>query len=195
MDIVSIKELKPLELVFPTHLENLSKMIFESGVVDSPIIADSKTGIVLDGSHRYIFFLMNGFQEVPVHFVDYMSEDIRVGTHLMHRHIIEGSKGISKKEVIDRGLSGKLFPPRTTRNFFPFRKNAFSAIPLESLKQGVSIDCASFIANVTKQEEINHNNRYLEEIEFEFDELIRYMEEIRHTKNYLKSQVKMMSQN
>ena len=30
------------------------------------IIADKKSGIVLDGSHRYIFFLMNGYEEVPV---------------------------------------------------------------------------------------------------------------------------------
>ena len=42
------------------------------------------------------------------------------------------------------------------------------------------------------QDEIDHNKKYLSEIENEFDELIRYMEEIRQTKNYLKNQILMM---
>ena len=57
--IVSIDHLKPLEKVFQYHLKNLSKMILKEGIVHTPIIADKKSGIVLDGSHRYIFFLMN----------------------------------------------------------------------------------------------------------------------------------------
>ena len=49
-----------------------------------------------------------------------------------------------------------------------------------------------FIAKTTIQDEINHNQKYLSEIEKEFDELIRYMEEVRQTKNYLKNQILMM---
>ena len=59
--ITPINFLKPLEKVFLYHLKNLSKMIVSKGIVQTPIIADKKHGIVLDGSHRYIFFLMNGF--------------------------------------------------------------------------------------------------------------------------------------
>ena len=109
MKLVPINKLKPLEKVFPNHLTNLIQMIKSSGYVKSPIIADKNTDIILDGSHRYIFFLMEGYQLVPVEYVDYNDENIRVGTHLMHRHIISGSVGISKKEVIKRGLSGKSF--------------------------------------------------------------------------------------
>ena len=57
--IISIDHLKPLEKVFLHHLKNLSEMILKEGIVHTPIIADKKSGIVLDGSHRYIFFLMN----------------------------------------------------------------------------------------------------------------------------------------
>ena len=53
--IVSIDKLRPLEKVFRHHLKNLSKMILDEGIVHSPVIADKKNGIVLDGSHRYIF--------------------------------------------------------------------------------------------------------------------------------------------
>ena len=192
--ITPINFLKPLEKVFLYHLKNLSKMIVSKGIVQTPIIADKKHGIVLDGSHRYIFFLMNGFKEVPVKFVDYHDEHIRVGSRLIHRYLIEEKMKISKKEVIKRGLSGNLFPPRTTRHFFPFRKNERINLPLDSLKKGKNVDVGNFIADTTLQNEIDHNQKYLSEIENEFDELIRYMEEIRQTKNYLKNQILMMQE-
>ncbi len=190
--IVPIELLKPLEMVFKYHLKNLSKLILKEGIVQTPIIADKKHGIVLDGSHRYIFFLMNGFKEVPVKFVDYEDEHIRVGSLLIHRHLINEKIQISKKEVVRRGIKGELFPPRTTRHFFPFRKNERINVSLDSLKKGENIDVRNFIANTTFQDEIDHNKKYLSEIENEFDELIRYMEEIRQTKNYLKTQILMM---
>jgi len=190
--IVPITVLRPLEMVFPSHLENLGEMIQSSGIVTSPIIADEETGIVLDGSHRYIFFLSQGYKKVPVKFVDYLDENIRVGTHLMHRHIIDGGTGISKGEVIKRGLSGDLFPPRTTRNFFPFRKNAFLEVKLADLEKGSPIEVKEYIADVTKEYEIDHNIRYLEEIEHEIDAIIRYLDEIRMTKIYLNDQLSEM---
>ena len=192
--ITPINFLKPLEKVFLYHLKNLSKMILSKGIVQTPIIADKKHGIVLDGSHRYIFFLMNGFKEVPVKFVDYHDEHIRVGSRLIHRYLIEEKMNISKEEVIKRGLSGNLFPPRTTRHFFPFRKNERINLSLDSLKKGKNVDVGNFIADTTLQNEIDHNQKYLSEIENEFDELIRYMEEIRQTKNYLKNQILMMQE-
>ena len=193
--IVAIDRLKPLEKVFLHHLKNLSKMILKEGIIHSPIIVEEKNGIVLDGSHRYIFFLMNGFEEVPVKFVDYSDEHIRVGSRLIHRHFIDGKIEISKKEVLRRGLNGELFPPRTTRHFFPFRKNEHINVSIDSLKKGSNIDVKKFIAETTIQDEINHNQKYLSEIEKEFDELVRYMEEVRQTKNYLRNQILMMQQN
>ena len=133
-EIVPITKLKPLEQVFPEHLRNLETMIDKDGFILKAIIIDKKTGIVLDGSHRYVYLLKNGYKEAPVFMVDYLSEDIRVGTRLEHRFFIEGTSGISKKECIDRGVSGNIYPPRTTRHFFPFRKSDIS-LPLTSLKK------------------------------------------------------------
>ena len=96
--IANINMLKPLEMVFPNHLKILSKIINKSGFVESPLITDKKTGIILDGSHRYVFFLKNGYKDIAVEFVDYLDENIRVGTHLMHRHIIDKSINISKND-------------------------------------------------------------------------------------------------
>jgi hypothetical protein len=192
IEIVNISKLKPLELVFPSHLENLSKMLLESGVIKSPILADRKTGIVLDGSHRYIFFLKNGYKNVPVVFVNYEDENIRVGSKLIHRFLIDSELNISKDEVVERGLTGRLFSPRTTRHFFPFRKNEFVNLKLSELEKGDPTDVSRYVANVNVSDEISHNDMYIEEIEYEIDEMIKYMEEVRQTKQYLKKQINLM---
>ena len=190
-EIAPVSKLRPLELVFPTHLKNLSKMILKDKIIKSPILADKKTGIVLDGSHRYVFFLKYGYKTAPVKFVDYDDENIRVGTVLMHKHIIEKDTNISKKEVIARGTSGNLYPPRTTRHFFPFRKPDIS-VPLSELEKCEKIDVAKYIAKASIQEEMDHNKKYIKEIEAEFDEVIRYLEEQRNVKKYLEEQIKEM---
>ena len=191
-EIVNISLLKPLELVFPSHLKNLTRMFKSDGKIKSPILADRETGIVLDGSHRYIFFLQSGYKTLPVRFVNYSDENIRVGSKLIHRFLIDSDLNISKSEVIERGLSGRLFSPRTTRHFFPFRKNEFINLKLTDLKKGDPVNVDKFIAKVDVETEINHNNMYIEEIEFEIDEMIKYLEEVRQTKDYLKDQIRLM---
>ena len=191
-EIVNIELLKPLEKVFPNHLKNLSRLIIESKIVETPIIADQKTGIVLDGSHRYVFFLQHGYKKVPVKFVNYNDDNIRVGSLLIHRHLVDQRNTLSKDEVVKRGMSGTLFPPRTTRHFFPFRKNEYINVYLKDLTKGDELDVNDLIANVDIQQEIDHNKNYLKEIENEFDELIRYMEEIRQTKMYLIKQLSLL---
>ena len=122
--ITSIDFLKPLEKVFLYHLKNLSKMILNDGFVKTPIIADKKYGIVLDGSHRYVFFLMNGYKEVPVKFVNYEDEHIRVGARLIHRHLIDEALHISKKDIVKRSLSGDLFHLEPLDIFSPLEKTS-----------------------------------------------------------------------
>jgi len=189
--IVPIGNLKPLEKVFPIHLKNLEEMINRDGFVLKAIIADKKTGTILDGSHRYVYFLKNGYKRVPVHRVDYDAEDIRVGTHLSHRFLIDGDSGISKKECRERALSGDLFSPRTTRHFFTFRKSDIS-LPLSKLKKGSPVDVNHLIADVDVSDEIEHNKKYINEINEETEVIIQYLEEVSQTKRYLIEQVECM---
>jgi len=190
-EIVSINKLLPLEKVFPTHLKNLEDMINKDGFVLKAVIVDKKTGTILDGSHRYVYFLKNGYKKVPVHRVDYDDEDIRVGTHLSHRFLIDGDSGISKKECRERALSGNLFPPRTTRHFFTFRKSDIS-LPLNKLKKGSPIDVSHLIADVDVSDEIEHNRKYIAEISEEIEIILQYLEEVSQTKRYLTEQVERM---
>lgn len=191
-ELVPISILRPLEKVFPTHLKNLTRMIYKDGSIKCPILADRKTGTILDGSCRYAFFLKEGFKTVPVRWVDYDDENIRVGTHLMHRHLIEGPTNISKAEVKRRGMQRDLYPPRTTRHFFPFRKTDTIDVPLYQLRKSEKVDVRDLIAKVNIKDEIKHNEGFINEIEQEIDEIIRYLDEARQTKNYLKEQVRLM---
>ncbi len=191
-EIVPIERLKPLERVFPTHLKNLNDLIIKDGVVQAPLLADRKTGIILDGSHRYIFFLMHGYKTVPVQFIDYDDEHMRVGTHLMHRHLVDGPVNISKAEVVRRGLTGDIYSPRTTRHFFPFRKISNMALPLSKLEKGESRDVSKFIENVNTEEEIAHNEKFIREIEQEVDEIISCLSECKSVKHYLQFQIDKM---
>ena len=120
--IISIYNLKPLEMVFHHHLKNVETLVLKDSKMKKPIIIDKKNKIILDGSHRYAFLYKNGYKLAPVLEVDYLNESIFVGNHLHHRFLYDSSKKITKEEVVKRGLSGKLYKPRTTRHFFPFRK-------------------------------------------------------------------------
>jgi len=192
-EVVPIERLVPLEKIFPNHFKNLEEMINKDGFILKAIIADRKTGIVLDGSHRYVYFLKYGYKEVPVYFTDYDSEDIRVGTHLSHRFLIDGDSGISKGYCKERALSGNLLPPRTTRHFFTFRKHDIS-IPLNLLEKGDLVNVDSFIADVDINTEIDHNENYLNEISEEVDIIINYLSEVSQTRDYLTKQTTLMKE-
>ncbi len=190
--LVETKKLRALEMVFPHHLKNLTEMINGCGFMSSPLIVSKKHNIVLDGSHRHIFLLQEGYKYAPVFYVDYDSNDVRVGTHLMHRHIIEGKKGISKEIVVSRGTTGNLYAPRTTRHFFPFRKIDDAEIPLTKLMKQKPRDVSKNIYECDIKTELHHNLSYVAEIEEEIDEIIRYLWEIKETKEYIKKQIAKM---
>jgi len=191
-ELVPIERLRALEQVFPNHLKNLNEMIYKDGMMKYAIIVEKEHNIVLDGSHRHVFLAMENFKLAPVHYVDYKNPYIQVGTVLSHRFLIEEHTGISKEEIIKRGVSGNLFPPRTTRHFFPFRKSVHIDVPLSKLKKGNTLDMKSHIADVDIPEEIDHNKKYIQEIEEETDIIIHYLEEGRKTKKYLCQQVEKM---
>ena len=43
-----------------------------------PIIVDEETNVILDGHHRYYSLLFLGISKIPVFYVKYMSDDIKV---------------------------------------------------------------------------------------------------------------------
>lgn len=72
-------------------------MILSDGYIKKPIITDKETGTVLDGSHRFVFLLINGFVKAPVLWVNYFDDSIRLGTRLKHRFLIRERIELTKK--------------------------------------------------------------------------------------------------
>ena len=192
-ELSDIMRLRPLERVFPHHLDNIRHMIERDGAVHKALIADRNTGTVLDGSHRYAFLYGEGYRLAPVCWIDYRDENIRVGTRLSDRFLLDGEPGISKAECLQRSASGNLFSPRTTRHFFPFRKSDIVA-NLADLDKGPPRAINQLLADADITEEIEHNRHYLREIDDELRILSNYIAEMVESRTYLSKQVDLLTE-
>ena len=155
---------------------------------------DKVTLAVLDGSHRYALLVKHGFELAPVILCDYDDESIFVGTHIGHRFMFDAKKWISKKHVRATAISGKLYEPRTTRHFFPFRKVDVPT-SLQSLKPSNTRSIDHLIADVSGQEEIESNNNYINELQRELVILKAYAEEQACVLGWLKKQNEHIANN
>jgi len=77
-----------------------------------PILIDRETGVILDGHHRYFVAKRIGLLIVPCICVDYLEDDNIIV--LPRKREIP----VSKKAVIDMGLSGETFSPKTTKHVY-----------------------------------------------------------------------------
>lgn len=188
VELADINFLRPLELVFDSHFNNLEKMILDNGYIIKPIIADKHTGTILDGSHRYAFLVKYGYLTAPVHFVDYRSDNIRLGTKLKHRFLVDEEISLTKNECIKRAEEGNLLPPRTTRHFFSFRKKDF-IVKLSELSQGQSKDIDFLLFEHSANYELDHNLNYIKELDEEVDVIVNYLAELNETKRYIQEQI------
>lgn len=83
--------------------------ILEEGTLRMPIVVDGRTGVILDGHHRYHVLRRLGAELIPAFLVNYNSQEVSV----FPRRI--GYK-VSKQLVVDMAVEGRLMPPRTTRH-------------------------------------------------------------------------------
>lgn len=102
-------ELRPHEEIDPDSVRKLAEQIREDGVVQSPVVVDAGTRVILDGHHRYAAMDRLGCQLAPCHLVDYGDPSIRV------ERWDDGSP-MDKDELIARALSGDLYPRKTSRH-------------------------------------------------------------------------------
>ncbi len=106
--MINITKLKQHEKIITKHFTELKDQISKNRYI-VPIIVDSKNLIILDGHHRYNVMRELGYDKIPVFLVDYDSENIKVESW-------KKDKKVTKEDVIKRGISGNLFPPKTSRH-------------------------------------------------------------------------------
>jgi hypothetical protein len=127
LSLINIDELKLHEVVNSPHLRELQAQISRDGYLKVPIIVDKNSLVILDGHHRLNCCKNLGFKRIPCMLVDYFGDsEITVSSRRKNFKI-------TKRIVIAAGLTGSLFPYKTTKHFVPYKfKNLF--IPLTSLQ-------------------------------------------------------------
>ncbi|MGC8939301.1 MAG: pyridoxal-phosphate dependent enzyme [Candidatus Bathyarchaeia archaeon] len=135
LQLTNLNELKQHEDVDLQHLKDLIQKIASDKILKFAIVADKNTNVILDGQHRFNALKNLGCKKIPVVYVDYNSHDILVQSW-------RKDKKLTKKDVIEAGLSGKKLPPKSSRHMIKMSDNLThifaiekrADIPIEVLK-------------------------------------------------------------
>ena len=122
--------LRPHELTRPKKVDELEKMTNRWNAYVLPLVVDKNTGVILDGHHRHQVALRLGLQCLPCVQVDYMGDE----TVELEAWPNCGRDSITKEEVVQAGLNGDLFDPKTSRHRLSAPLPPIS-VPLSSLEQ------------------------------------------------------------
>ncbi len=113
--LVLVDALRSHEGLDPGLLSQLRTVIEREGAIHEPILVEETHLVILNGHHRYAALRDLGCLRIPAYVVDYF--DPRIELRLWPGAIVEK---VTKEEVITRGMSGNLFPPKTTRHVVHF---------------------------------------------------------------------------
>ncbi len=127
--LVELERLRQHEEVDPNHLNTLTQQIASDKVLKYAIVADFKTKVILDGEHRYNALKNLGCKRIPVVYVDYESPNIEVQAWRDNYHL-------TKRDIIEAALTGKLFPPKTSKHVI---RNSDVPIHISSLEKKVDV--------------------------------------------------------
>lgn len=113
IEFIDINLLKPHEEVKEKKAANFSKYAQRKKQLRTkPILIDRETNVILDGHHRWHVCKELGCKKIPCCTVDYLNDS---SIHVVPR---KDDFPVSKKEVIRRGVTGDLYPPKSTKHEF-----------------------------------------------------------------------------
>ncbi|MEM3153593.1 MAG: pyridoxal-phosphate dependent enzyme [Candidatus Bathyarchaeia archaeon] len=127
--LAELEKLREHEETDPEHLKELTQQIATDKILKHPIVVDEKTNTILDGEHRFNALKNLGCKRIPAIYVDYNSSDIVVQTWRNHYNL-------TKRDVMEAALSGKLFPPKTTCHMI---RNSETLMHISSIEKRVDI--------------------------------------------------------
>lgn len=110
--LIDPDELHGHEAVDRAQMRLVLDMMKESGSFHPPLLVDEATRVVLDGHHRLWASKELGCHRIPCYCVDYLEDESIV------LESWRPEKNLSKREVIDMGLSQGVFPLKTTRHIY-----------------------------------------------------------------------------
>lgn len=117
-------ELRPHEEYLAERLDEVGCEVIRLRVWTVPLLVERHTLIVMDGHHRLAFALREGLFRVPCLLTDYETVSVE------SRH---PGLSVTPAEIIRRGISGNLYPPKTTRHTIPAWLKCTCSFSLEPL--------------------------------------------------------------
>ena len=121
--IKRLESLKPHEEAMEDELLSLSRSISHDKVLRHPLLADARTGVVLDGNHRLVALRRINCLLAPVALVDYNNPRIRV--ERLYRLIRSGKLDDLWPGLQNLGLSMRHEEPAIARELLDRRRVAF----------------------------------------------------------------------
>lgn len=112
LEFISPEDLHAHEAVDDDRTRNILAMMKRTGTFHPPLLVDAKTHVVLDGHHRLSASKELNCQRVPCYCVDYLNDDAVI------LETWRSDVTITKSQVIEMGLSGEVFPRKTTRHIY-----------------------------------------------------------------------------
>jgi len=110
-EVLEIGRLHGHERVRPALLQELTDQIRKDGYLRRPILVADVDFVILDGHHRVEAVRALGARRIPAYLVDYFSDIVQLGT--WPDAVVSV---VTKDDVIRRGRTGDLFPPKTSRH-------------------------------------------------------------------------------
>lgn len=132
---MKIDKLRAHEEIDRKRFIQLLDEIKRDGFIRKAIAIDLNTYTIIDGHHRWNVLKRLECSRIPTILIDYFSPTLKARSW-------KDGKEIVKSAVIEAGLSGKIFPPKTTKHVIVVdcREVHISALeptvnmPLKSLK-------------------------------------------------------------
>ncbi|MCK5547543.1 MAG: ParB N-terminal domain-containing protein [Thermoplasmata archaeon] len=109
--ILEIDLLKQHEALIEEYMKEFLEVVRRDGFLRKPVLVDEEHLVILDGHHRVEALRLLGCKRIPVYLVDYNDDAIVLA--LWPGAVVSEVK---KEDVIERGLKGDIFPPKTTKH-------------------------------------------------------------------------------
>ena len=157
LSLKRIQELKPHEETVATDLRRIVTTLERDPILRHPVIADSATGAVLDGTHRLAALLQLGCKTIPTALIDYQNP--LVGVDRWFRVITGERLNDFMKRVEDRNTPVPMSASQSDRNLLSRLSYATLCDQSECFTFGSGIQGAlAACRNAFEIEEIARNN-------------------------------------
>jgi hypothetical protein len=110
--LLNPRGLRPHEAVVPLRAWRVLAELWLSRSIQKPILVDLRTGVILDGHHRWWASKRLGLGLIPCYCVDYLN-DTSVVCESWRPEI-----PVSKERVLEMAACGEKFPPQTSKHLY-----------------------------------------------------------------------------